>query len=363
LSGEDRDLPLPGSAATATASGLRISAIWGFPETLRELGVDVEAMLEEAGMTPEIFEDRDNLVSYSALARLFEICAQRLNRDDLGLLIGQRTRLTDLGVAGELALCGETVEEGLRRFIEHYNLHDTAATMCLTVGGGYARFIWAIAEDGISSTGHIQLAAMTIAFNFMQDLCGASWLPTVVTVASHRPANPQPCHRFFRAPVRFDSDESALIFEQRWLNRPLPPVDPQTRRRIETEARARQAIVKVNFPDNLRILLRKKLLIGDCSMDSVAQLLGMHRRTLDRRLQHHGVHYGELLESVQSDLARQLLADTTMQVQHIAEALKFSNAANFATAFRRWTGVTPGEFRRRMTRQDPTPSLSRCQPR
>jgi AraC-like DNA-binding protein len=35
-----------------------------------------------------------------------------------------------------------------------------------------------------------------------------------------------------------------------------------------------------------------------------------------------------------------------MPVQDVAEALRFSNAANFATAFRRWTGVTPSEFRR-----------------
>ena len=350
MSGRGRDFPVLISEAAQRADGLRISAIWGFPETLRELGIDVAEVLDEAGMAPDIFADRDNPVSYSALALFFEACERRLNRDDLGLLIGQRTRLADLGLAAQLALCEETAGAGLNRFIEHYNLHDTAATMCLTVGGGYARFIWAIAEDGISSTGHIQLAAMTIAFNFMQDLCGATWLPAVVTVAARSPTNPQACHRYFRAPIRFDSDESAVIFEERWLDRPLPPVDPLTRRRIETEARARQAIMAINFPSTVRMVLRKKLLIGDCSMDNVAQLLGMHRRTLDRRLQQHAVRYGELLESVQADLARQLLADTTMQVQHVAEALRFSNAANFATAFRRWTGVTPGEFRRRMKR-------------
>jgi AraC-like DNA-binding protein len=348
MGGTNTDFPISNSGAAPTADGLRISAIWRFPETLRELGVDVDEVLAEACMPPEIFADRDNQVSYSALARLFAICAQRLNRDDLGLLIGHRTRLADLGLAGQLALCGETVEEALSRFIEHYNLHDTAATMCLSVAGGYARFVWAIAERGISGTGHIQLAAMTIAFNFLQDLCGAAWLPLTVTVAARSPANPQACHRFFRAPVRFNSDESAMIFEQRWLDRPLPPVDRLTRHRIESAARTRQAVVARNFPDTLRMLLRKKLLIGDCSMDSVAQLLGMHRRTLDRRLQRHGLHYGELLESVQTDLARQLLADTTMQVQHVAEALRFSNAANFATAFRRWTGVTPGDYRRHM---------------
>jgi AraC-like DNA-binding protein len=347
MGGGGTHIPLQNSGITPTTGGLRISAIWRFPETLRELGVDPEEMLAEAGIAPKIFEYRDNPISYSALARFFEVCGQRLNRDDLGLLIGQRTRLADLGLAGELALCGDTVEDGLGRFIEHYNLHDTAATMCLTVSGGYARFVWAIAEQGISSTRHIQLAAMTVAFNFMQDLCGTTWLPAAVTVASRNPANPQPCHRFFRAPVRFDSDESAMIFEQRWLDRPLPPVDPQERRRIESDVRARQAVVAVNFPDALRMVLRKKLLIGDCSMESVARLLGMHRRTLDRRLQRHGVHYGKLLANVQADLARQLLTDTKMPVQQVAEALRFSSAANFATAFRRWTGAPPSEYRRR----------------
>jgi AraC-like DNA-binding protein len=81
-------------------------------------------------------------------------------------------------------------------------------------------------------------------------------------------------------------------------------------------------------------------------MDQVAALLGMHRRTLDRQLQRHGTGYGELVEAVKRDVARQLLRETALQVQQVAASLRFSSAANFATAFRRWTGVTPSEFRR-----------------
>jgi AraC-like DNA-binding protein len=72
----------------------------------------------------------------------------------------------------------------------------------------------------------------------------------------------------------------------------------------------------------------------------------MHRRTLDRQLQRCGMHYSDLLESVKTDVAHQLLRDTDMQVQQVAESLDFSSAANFATAFRRWTGLTPSEYRR-----------------
>jgi AraC-like DNA-binding protein len=92
--------------------------------------------------------------------------------------------------------------------------------------------------------------------------------------------------------------------------------------------------------------VRKQLLFGQCSMDSVAESLGMHRRTLDRRLKGRDIQYGQLVDSVKHDVARQLLRDTGLQVQQIAESLRYSSAANFATAFRRWSGVTPTDFRR-----------------
>ena len=81
-------------------------------------------------------------------------------------------------------------------------------------------------------------------------------------------------------------------------------------------------------------------------MHQIAEQMGMHRRTLDRQLQRHGVLYSDLLESVKQDVAQQLLRDTSMQVHQVAESLHFSSAANFATAFRRWTGMTPSEYRR-----------------
>ncbi len=107
---------------------------------------------------------------------------------------------------------------------------------------------------------------------------------------------------------------------------------PLVRQRVEGEARARRAEILSDLPATLRRILRKQLIIGDCSMDKVAAMLGIHRRTLDRHLLEHGVRYGELLESVKDDVARQLLRDTDLQVQRIAEALHFSSAANFATA-------------------------------
>lgn len=342
-----RYLPVLATPTREVTGTLRISAVWHLPSLLREIEADLDEVLVAAGLPLKIFGDPDNLITYAELEQLLLACERHSNRDDFGLLIGQRSRLAEMGLAGAAARCGDYVGQGLRRFVEQFNLHDGAATMALVSAGTFTRFVYAIAEHGLTDTRQIQLGAITIAFNIVQDLCGSDWLPAAVTLACRSPANPRACQKFFRAPVRFDCHESALIFERHWLERPLPPVDPVERQRIEAELAALERQQHSDFPASVRRLIRKQLLFGQCSMEAVAASLGMHRRTLDRKLQRQGAQYGELVDSVKQEVARQLLHDTRLQVQQIAESLHFSTAANFATAFRRWTGKTPSEFRRR----------------
>jgi len=329
----------PGSA--------RISAAWHLPEVLAEFGIDLVELLETAGVRADLFDDRDNRIAYPDFARLLLACERLSGCDHILLLIAQRTRLADLGLPGQSALCSDTVGEALRTLAGNFTLHNTAAILSLITSGDFARLAYAIVARDMPSTRPLQLGAMTIVLGILRELCGPGFQPTVVTFASRAPADLRPLHRFFRAPLRFDSEESAVVFERHWLDRPLPPVDPEFRQQVQSEMRAQRALLMADFPAAVRRVLRKQLLAGHCSMDQVAGLLGMHRRTLDRHLQRHGIAYGDLAEAVKSDVARQLLRDTGMQVRQVAESLHFSSAANFATAFRRWTGVTPSEFRRR----------------
>jgi AraC-like DNA-binding protein len=123
-------------------------------------------------------------------------------------------------------------------------------------------------------------------------------------------------------------------------------VDPAERQRVREAVREQRAQIRADLPATVRRMLRKQLLLGRGSMDEVAVLLGMSRRTLDRWLQRDGAQFRTILESVKADVARQLLTDTDASVQQVADALHYSSAANFATAFRGWFGTTPTAFRR-----------------
>lgn len=300
----------------------RISPYRHLPDVLREFGVELHDLLESTGVRADIFDSPDNRLAYTALGRLLQESERLSHCDHILFLVAQRTALADLGVAGQIALCSETAGEALQTLADHFTLHNSAAILSLVTAGAYARLIFAIVEPGMVASQQFQLGAMAMAFNVMQELCGPDFRPTVVTMASRGPSNPRPLHQHFHAPLRFDSDESALVFERRWLDRPLPPVDPRVQRNIEAEARARQRVLMTDLPTTVRYLVRKQLLVGDCSMAHVAARLGMHRRTLDRHLRRHGVLYRELVESLQSEVARQLLLDTDMRVQQIAESLR-----------------------------------------
>ena len=80
-------------------------------------------------------------------------------------------------------------------------------------------------------------------------------------------------------------------------------------------------------------------------METIANTLCMTSRNLRRKLEAEGTSYQALLDGVRQSLARDYLNNSFLGVDDIRAALGFSEAAAFRHAFKRWTGVTPAEFR------------------
>ena len=96
----------------------------------------------------------------------------------------------------------------------------------------------------------------------------------------------------------------------------------------------------------VRRAIRTMLFGGLNSRAELASRLGMHERTLGRRLQEVGTTFQELLDEARAGVAKQLLKDTRTSVARISASLGYRDPTVFTRAFRRWAGVTPREFRR-----------------
>jgi AraC-like DNA-binding protein len=336
---------------------LRVSIFLNLPALLRDLGQDPKAIVTAAGLELDLFEDPETAVPFVTMSRLLALCAERTRCEHFGLLLGERSKTSDLGLVGHLVQNSPDVGAALRNLILHLHLHDRGAVPTLTVRNEVALLGYAIYQPGVVRADQIYDAAMAVAFNIMAPMCGPQWRATEVLLSRATPTDPAPYRRFFRAPLRFDADQTALVFPTSWLKHPLPGASAQLRRILEARVDSLEAQGNGDIVAQLRRLLRNLLVSGSGSAEQVAQLFSMHRRTLNRRLKASDTTFHALVEETRFEIARHFLGVTRLPIVEIASALDYADASAFTRAFRRWSGTTPAAWRANVVRQSAVRSL------
>jgi len=325
---------------------VRLGPLLGIPDVLRDLGADPAEVLGSAGIDAELLADPENLIEFAAVGRFLRLCVERTRCPHFGLLAGQKSGLPALGLIGFLAQHSPSVGAALRALVRHFPLHDRGAQVTLTVEGNLATVGYLIQEPGVEATDQIYDGCMAITLNVLRALCGAGWRPAEVLLPHRRPSDPGPFLRLFQAPVRFDAEQAALVFPATWLERPVPAADPGLHRVLEEQVQALEAQSPGDLINHVQNLLRAALPAGQHSLERVAELMSMHRRTLSRRLQSRGTTFQTLVEEVRFGVARQFLQDTDLPLSQVAATLGYSDVTAFTRAFRRWSGTSPGQWRR-----------------
>ena len=326
---------------------VRIATAMAIPTVLGRLGFDAPTVLAEAGVDIHLFDSPDNEIPYSARTRLINHCVERTGCRHFGLLIGQQTGLASLGLVGLLVRYEPDLGTALKSLVRYIHLHVRGAAAALHTEGESTIFAYEFLGRRTDATDQTGDAAVAIMFNLTKELCGPGWVPSEVWLAHRAPADPSPLQRFFQAPIRFDADRYALVFPSRWLEQPLSVQDAQLRGMLHERIDLLDATQGEHLPDRVGRVLRMTLPTNTGQVERVASLLSMHVRTLHRRLQEHGTSFRQLANETRSELARQLLEETSLDLHAIADALGYADTTAFGRAFRRWTRTTPSEWRAR----------------
>jgi AraC-like DNA-binding protein len=323
-------------------SVVRLGIAAGISAVLRQFGVDPDEYIRLAQIISASGQGRGGSAGVSALGQLLTLCVERTNCPHFGLLVGQGDILSSLGLVGCLIPPRQTVGNALQTLAWHLRRHSLDTAPWLTVGGDMASLSCAIPDPGMAGANQVADGAIATALNIMRALCGPEWAPAEVLLPRPPPPDLRPFERLFRAPVRFDAGTAALIFPTSWLTQPIAAADEVLRllfgERLEVHEVGPH---DGSFSDGLRNILRMRLLKDDCSIEKVASLLSMNRRTLNRRLHAEGAAFNTIVNEIRFEVARQLLANTSMTFGQIAATLAFSEPSAFTRAFRRWSGQSP----------------------
>lgn len=321
----------------------RVGGLAALLQLIHQLGGDPEAVLAEAGLDRSALSHPDNRVPYASLASVLEHAARSTGCEHIGLLAGRLIHLSDLGLVGEVVRNSPTVGRGLEAFAVFQHLNSEGGLAFLLKRGDYVDLGYAPYQPVGAGTAQVCDAALATAMNIMLELCGPTWKPYEVFLPRARPHDVVQHRAFFKVVPRFDAVCSVLRFPARDLARAVPAADPESHHRCEQLARSAGA---PEFMQQVYRGLRRLMLENRHSGDDLAQLLSLHRRTLNRRLKGEGTTFQRVLDEVRFEIAQDLLRNSNVHLDDIAATLGYAAVTPFMRTFRRWSGTTPGQWRR-----------------
>ncbi len=169
---------------------------------------------------------------------------------------------------------------------------------------------------------------------------------SAVYLKTVRPKDDNLFQQFFNCPVVFASDCDAFVFKEEGLNKKLPMANEDVAA-ASIEVVEKYLAQLSNSP--LMIDLQKQILAilpDDPTQEEVAKKMYMSVRTLQRRLLQQDIDYRQVVDQVKFSLAKTFLEGGHKPMDQIAHLVGFSDQSSFTRAFKRWSQMTPGQFRK-----------------
>lgn len=323
---------------------VRAAHLSPFLAVLREIGEPVERWLERSDLPAWIEQSPDERVSVRLVLDFIAGCGHSLGLMELGYLAASRTSLASMSPqvqrAVVLAPTGRARVEAAMRLA---HLEDSALTLRMQREGEAVRILCDMARFERSPflclAEWVNLQAIV---SIVRSVAGPAWCPAEMTFVSRRAPAPVALEAYANTRVLVGQPRCSLTIEAALLARSSPPGGEA----LPAGPPPPTEIFEVwTFASALRSVVRPYLGEGYPDLARTAEIVGMSRRTLQRRLQALGCSYSEIVQQARFELARDLLADPGVSIIDVAMVTGYRKPQHFSRAFRRIAGVSPSLYR------------------
>jgi AraC-like DNA-binding protein len=322
----------------------RGASLTDYEVVARSVGLDPYHMLRMVKLPAGVLDDPHMMINASSVGWLLEESARLSGQEAFGLLLAETRSLANLGMLALLIREEPTLRAALESCARYMRLHNAGVQLRLEDAGDVVLVHVGLnlQRQGIWRQA-IEMAA-GIGLRTLQVLSCNAFQPESISFTHERPTNLEVHHRVLGTTIDFSQECNAIVCRDRDLDVPIPAADPVlmlvVRRWLDTQL--------ANVPDELaqqvREIIRMLLPSGLCSLDQVAQHLGMNRRSLQRHLVAEGESFATILNAVRAELAQEYLANRNRKLLEVADLLGFSGSAAFSHWFRNQFGKTPSAW-------------------
>ena len=339
---------------------VRARVLSGFPALVARLGGDSAALMDAAGLARDAFDALEAAVPMKRVMALLNMAAELLGTPDFALQLARTEDVRMPGTVVLLASHAATVGEACALAARYMCYHSPRLRIHVENDPewqAHTRMRLELDVPGSLDRRQSTELFMGVIHRFLvmvaQDT-GADWQ------IGFRHASPLPEAHYrahFGAAVKLGHACDALSFPTRLLAAPV--ATHSSAGQLEMERRVGSLIHRfpIDLGTRVEALVAQHLSKGEGTLIQVAELLGLHERTLQRRLKEHGIYFQDIVERVRRSRAEEYLAYPAIPLAQVSAMLGYSEQSSFIRSCRRWFDTTPQAYRERCTSAGPSREL------
>lgn len=278
-------------------------------------------------------------------ASLEEITA-RTGDQSMGLVVGQYVRPTSIHALGYAWLASDTLRDAFGRLARFDRTVSTSDHIELRDSGDTCELVIASRVPGYMQPPLAMDAYFTGVLRLCRVVKDSHFAPLRVQLIHPSFGHESEYVEAFGAPVSFDADLDMMVFETADVDAPLSGANPELAAMSDKVAEAYlESLDPELVASRVRDLLVSMLPSGQATQDVVAGKLARSTSALQRQLRSEGTSFQALRDETRCQLAIGYLQEGRLSLTEIAFLVGFTDQSNFSRAFRRWTGVSPGEWK------------------
>jgi len=308
-------------------------------------GLDESDILTNAGLAANCLKTSRGRISLSDTLALWR-SVEKLSADPLfGFHMGQSLKPAHFQLLAFTMLSSSTLGGAIEKILKYQRLISDGGSFTVIPQNDKAALVYTPAANNFS---YHQIDAVLVAtVSFARWLLGREIKPLALAFTHGENKGLDEYQTFFGCDIEFGQDQNSIIFSSLLLQEALPGFDQGLA--TMHEQMADNQLQRLAEPDIIA-RVQERLLIGlvSISRDEVATQLAMSGRSLQRKLQEQGSSFQKLHDEHRHQRSLQLLANEDLSLLDISLQLGFSESSTFYRAFKRWQGVTPGEYRQKI---------------
>jgi len=305
-------------------------------------------LLGKTGLPSRLLDRGDGYIAEGKLWEFIEIAALDQGVDYFGLEVDESARLTDLGGIDQSFIQAPTLHAGVQAFVTLATRESSHATFWLETGDGQEWFCRGWLPGKLTGWRHVELYVVQLMISLVRLVAGVQWRPRYVRLQTIDLRGLGGFEMLSGSDISEGWAYTAIAIPR------LPTLDTEPAHTVAddnyhaTPLKDRLGLpMKDGLEDSLKRLLT--LYVGDGpapNLQTAADICQMHPRKLQRILREAGLSFSELLSQARFEMTLPLLRNPDTSLLEIAYSVGYSGPAHFSNAFRRWTGMSPKEYRR-----------------